>query len=241
MPRSAEDARNPSAVSPEEARLQAALADALITQAPAGELEGLADESRARVAAMAWDLLRQRAPGKHAVVVGSGEGDVALNVQACAGIQNARIGQRVLPVVAHIVQRFGGAARTDRLELALPVPQHVRRHADDLGDLAGREGDLGDRPPGDLPDRRRLELGRFGQLHPQLRQQRQLPAEVYVFQLNWSALETCLVPVMQKSVKFLAYSAFPASDRDLAFYAPLEATVADLTTANFHRLFRKAA
>jgi phenylalanyl-tRNA synthetase beta subunit len=30
-------------------------------------------------------------------------------------------------------------------------------------------------------------------LHPQLRQQRQLPAEVYVFQLNWSALETCLV------------------------------------------------
>lgn len=78
--------------------------------------------------------------------------------------------------------------------------------------------------------RGRLELGRFGQLHPQLRQQRQLPAEVYVFQLNWSALETCLVPVLQKSVKFAAYSTFPASDRDLAFYAPLETTVADLTT-----------
>ncbi len=78
--------------------------------------------------------------------------------------------------------------------------------------------------------RGRLELGRFGQLHPQLRQQRQLPAEVYVFQLNWSALETCLVPVLQKSVKFGAYSTFPASDRDLAFYAPLEVTVADLTT-----------
>ncbi|MBW4459475.1 MAG: phenylalanine--tRNA ligase subunit beta [Nodosilinea sp. WJT8-NPBG4] len=78
--------------------------------------------------------------------------------------------------------------------------------------------------------RGRLELGRFGQLHPQLRQQRQLPAEVYVFQLNWSALETCLVPVLQKSVKFAAYSTFPASDRDLAFYAPLEITVADLTT-----------
>ena len=77
MPRPAEDARNPSAVSPEEVKLQAALADALLTQAPAGELEGLAEESRARVAAMAWDLLRQRAPGKHAVVVGSGEGDVA--------------------------------------------------------------------------------------------------------------------------------------------------------------------
>ncbi|MBE9108799.1 phenylalanine--tRNA ligase subunit beta [Nodosilinea sp. LEGE 07298] len=79
--------------------------------------------------------------------------------------------------------------------------------------------------------RGRLELGRFGQLHPQLRQQRQLPAEVYVFQLNWSALETCLVPVLQKSAKFAAYSTFPASDRDLAFYAPLEVPVADLTTA----------
>lgn len=79
--------------------------------------------------------------------------------------------------------------------------------------------------------RGRLELGRFGQLHPQLRQQRQLPAEVYVFQLNWSALATCLVPGLQKSVKFAAYSTFPASDRDLAFYAPLAVPVADLTTA----------
>ncbi|MGB3201086.1 MAG: phenylalanine--tRNA ligase subunit beta [Nodosilinea sp.] len=79
--------------------------------------------------------------------------------------------------------------------------------------------------------RGRLDLGRFGQLHPQLRQQRQLPAEVYVFQLNWSALATCLVPVLQKSVKFAAYSIFPASDRDLAFYAPLGVPVADLTTA----------
>jgi phenylalanyl-tRNA synthetase beta chain len=78
--------------------------------------------------------------------------------------------------------------------------------------------------------RGRLELGRFGQLHPQLRQLRQLPAEVYVFQLNWSALETCLVPGLQKSVKFAPYSPFPASDRDLAFYAPLEVPVAELTT-----------
>ncbi|WP_035992132.1 phenylalanine--tRNA ligase subunit beta [Leptolyngbya sp. KIOST-1] len=79
--------------------------------------------------------------------------------------------------------------------------------------------------------RGRLELGRFGQLHPQLRQQRQLPAEVYVFQLNWLALATCLVPVLQKSVRFAPYSTFPASDRDLAFYAPLAVSVADLTTA----------
>lgn len=79
--------------------------------------------------------------------------------------------------------------------------------------------------------RGRLELGRFGQLHPQLRQQRQLPAEVYIFQLNWDVLETCLVPGLQKSVKFVPYSTFPASDRDLAFYAPLEVSVADLEAA----------
>ncbi|MGB3137548.1 MAG: phenylalanine--tRNA ligase subunit beta [Nodosilinea sp.] len=79
--------------------------------------------------------------------------------------------------------------------------------------------------------RGRLELGRFGQLHPHLRQLRQLPAEVYVFQLSWSVLETCLIPGLQKSVRFAAYSAFPASDRDIAFYAPLEVPVASLTTA----------
>lgn len=79
--------------------------------------------------------------------------------------------------------------------------------------------------------RGRLELGQFGQLHPQLRQQRQLPAQVYVFQLNWAALETCLLPGLQKSAKFAAYSTFPASDRDLAFYAPIEVSVADLKTA----------
>ena len=79
--------------------------------------------------------------------------------------------------------------------------------------------------------RGRLELGRFGQLHPQLRQQRQLPEAVYVFQLNWAALETCLVPGLQKSAKFKVYSTFPASDRDLAFYAPVEVSVADLQAA----------
>ncbi len=76
--------------------------------------------------------------------------------------------------------------------------------------------------------RGRTELGRFGQLHPQLRQQRELPEEVYVFQLNWSALELCLLPSQQKAVKFAAYSPFPASDRDLAFYAPLDLAVSAL-------------
>lgn len=76
--------------------------------------------------------------------------------------------------------------------------------------------------------RGRVELGRFGQLHPQLQQRRELPAEVYVFQLNWAALEICLLSSLQKAVKFTPYSPFPASDRDLAFYAPLDLAVSTL-------------
>jgi phenylalanyl-tRNA synthetase beta chain len=79
--------------------------------------------------------------------------------------------------------------------------------------------------------RGRMALGRFGQLHPQLRQERELPSEVYLFQLNRSALSTCLEPTLQKAVKFASYSTFPASDRDLAFYAPLTVSVADLEIA----------
>jgi len=79
--------------------------------------------------------------------------------------------------------------------------------------------------------RGRLKLGCFGQVHPQLRRARQLPDQVYLFQLDWSVLETCLLPTLQKSVKFSPYSTFPASDRDLAFYAPLAVSVADLAAA----------
>ena len=52
-----------------------------------------------------------------------------------------------------------------------------------------------------------------------------------MFQLDWSVLETCLVPALQKAVKFKPYSTFPASDRDLAFFAPLGVPVADLAAA----------
>ncbi|WP_008314296.1 phenylalanine--tRNA ligase subunit beta [Leptolyngbya sp. PCC 6406] len=76
--------------------------------------------------------------------------------------------------------------------------------------------------------RGRLRLGSFGQIHPQLCQQRDLPGEVYVFQLNWPVLVTCLAAGRQKAVKFSPYSTYPASDRDLAFYAPVAIPVSDL-------------
>jgi len=76
--------------------------------------------------------------------------------------------------------------------------------------------------------RGRMRLGTFGQLHPKLRQAQDLPDEVYVFQLEWSVLATCLATERRKAVKFQPYSTFPASDRDIAFYAPVAVTVADL-------------
>jgi phenylalanyl-tRNA synthetase beta chain len=76
--------------------------------------------------------------------------------------------------------------------------------------------------------RGKTRLGLFGQIHPQLRRDRQLPEAVYGFQLSMAVLETCLVPVLQKAVQFKPYSTFPASDRDLALYAPLEVSVASL-------------
>jgi phenylalanyl-tRNA synthetase beta chain len=72
------------------------------------------------------------------------------------------------------------------------------------------------------------KLGYFGQLHPQLRQEKDLPAAVYVFQLNietilnYLASDERLVPV------FKTYSSFPASDRDIAFFVSVDISLADI-------------
>ncbi len=76
MPRSAIEARKPATVRPQDAPLAAELANILIAHAPGGELDGLAEEGRSRLAQMAWDLVRTRAPGTHSLFVGAGEGDV---------------------------------------------------------------------------------------------------------------------------------------------------------------------
>lgn len=79
--------------------------------------------------------------------------------------------------------------------------------------------------------RGRTSLGKFGQLHPELQREIGLPDEVYVFELNWAVLEMCLTGKSGKAVKFAAYSTYPASDRDLAFFAPVTVSVADLSRA----------
>jgi phenylalanyl-tRNA synthetase beta chain len=75
---------------------------------------------------------------------------------------------------------------------------------------------------------RGTRLGTFGQLHPQLRLERGFPDEVYAFELDLDVLlsqldqDDLLVPTFQP------FSAFPASDRDIAFFVPTQFSVADI-------------
>jgi phenylalanyl-tRNA synthetase beta chain len=72
-------------------------------------------------------------------------------------------------------------------------------------------------------------LGTFGQLHPQLRAQHELPEHVYAFELELYAL---LEAIARKSIPiFKPYSTYPSSDRDIAFFAPLKVTVAEIRRA----------
>ncbi|MGL4880806.1 MAG: phenylalanine--tRNA ligase subunit beta, partial [Waterburya sp.] len=72
-------------------------------------------------------------------------------------------------------------------------------------------------------------LGIFGQIHPQLAQQRDLNNEVYLFELDFSLLLTALDRDAITTPKFQAYSTYPGSDRDLAFFAPIDLSVAEIT------------
>ena len=74
-------------------------------------------------------------------------------------------------------------------------------------------------------------MGTFGQLHPQLRQERGLPDEVYGFELDMPVLiqhldqDDALVPLFQP------FSTYPASDRDIAFFVSDQTSVAELERA----------
>lgn len=79
-------------------------------------------------------------------------------------------------------------------------------------------------------------LGTFGQLHPQLRQERDLPEAVYVFELDLEVLIAHLYQQQETQAIFQPFSPYPASDRDLAFFAKLDISVAEL-----ERTMRQAA
>jgi len=71
-------------------------------------------------------------------------------------------------------------------------------------------------------------LGNFGQLHPQLRSERGLPEAVYVFELDLDVLLDALSREENLTPRFQTYSSFPAADRDIAFFAPLKVSVAEI-------------
>ncbi|MCG6138539.1 MAG: phenylalanine--tRNA ligase subunit beta [Nostoc sp. LLA-1] len=71
-------------------------------------------------------------------------------------------------------------------------------------------------------------LGIFGQVHPQLRQDKGLPDAVYVFQLDLDVLLDALDQDDMLVPTFHPYSTYPASDRDIAFFAPVNISVADI-------------
>jgi len=75
-------------------------------------------------------------------------------------------------------------------------------------------------------------LGTFGELHPQLREQKDLPDQVYVFELDLytmlDAMNRQLIPIFQP------FSSYPKSDRDLAFFVPNKVSVAELQRSISH-------
>ncbi len=74
-------------------------------------------------------------------------------------------------------------------------------------------------------------LGKFGQLHPQLRSQRDLPEAVYLFEIDLEVLLDTWERDEKLTPRFKQYSTFPAADRDLAFFAPVNVSVAEVERA----------
>ena len=79
-------------------------------------------------------------------------------------------------------------------------------------------------------------LGQFGQLHPVVRQDMDLPESVYVFELNLDVLLQAMAQAQSSQTLFKTFSQFPAVDRDLAFYMSTETSVAQIDA-----VIRKAA
>ena len=71
-------------------------------------------------------------------------------------------------------------------------------------------------------------LGLFGQLHPMLRKERGLPDAIYAFELDLDVLLDALDQDEILIPEFRSYSTYPASDRDIAFFAPVKVSVAEI-------------
>jgi phenylalanyl-tRNA synthetase beta chain len=74
-------------------------------------------------------------------------------------------------------------------------------------------------------------LGTFGQIHPKVRQERGLPDAIYGFELDLEVLFDQLEREELSTPLFKPFSAYPASARDIAFYASVNTSVAELERA----------
>ncbi len=75
-------------------------------------------------------------------------------------------------------------------------------------------------------------LGTFGQIHPQYRSERELPDEIYVFELD---LELIYEIIFDRSTPiFQPFSPFPPSGRDIAFFAQNSISVAEIQRSIEH-------
>ncbi|PLS67925.1 MAG: phenylalanine--tRNA ligase subunit beta [Cyanobacteria bacterium M5B4] len=69
-------------------------------------------------------------------------------------------------------------------------------------------------------------LGTFGQIHPQYANERELPEEVYLFELDLELLYNIILD--RSTPVFHPFSTFPASDRDIAFFAKSDTSVGEI-------------
>jgi phenylalanyl-tRNA synthetase beta chain len=79
-------------------------------------------------------------------------------------------------------------------------------------------------------------LGVFGQLHPQLRQERDLPDTVYIFELDLDVVLDAIAQSRETQSVFRPYSSYPSSARDIAFFAAIAVSVAEI-----ERVIQRAA
>ena len=71
-------------------------------------------------------------------------------------------------------------------------------------------------------------LGTFGQIHPELCREKDLPDEVYGFELDLEAIFKAIIDDAPEHAIYQPFSMLPSSNRDLAFFAPIKVSVADL-------------
>ncbi|MEM9156394.1 MAG: hypothetical protein AAGB13_15380 [Cyanobacteria bacterium P01_F01_bin.33] len=72
-------------------------------------------------------------------------------------------------------------------------------------------------------------LGLFGQLHPRVCRDLDLPNEVYVFELKLDVMMAAIEKLGLAT--YQAFSTFPVSDRDIAFFCPITVSVGELNAA----------